>query len=119
MAPVPYSLSPVPCVRPLARRMLKALAEAVRDELRPEHDFAQLRGGVRGKYYRRANAGTNLVFIEPDLVKAFPDEASVNRALRLPVSTANAATRNPHRRKARRERQAKRAAAKRGGSPRD
>ncbi len=92
--------------------MSKGLAEVVEDELRPEYDLAQLRGGVRGKYYRQAKAGTNLVLIEPDLVKAFPDEASVNRALRLLVSTANAATRSTHQRKARPDRQAKRAAAK-------
>ncbi|HMD97646.1 MAG TPA: hypothetical protein VKM93_10000 [Terriglobia bacterium] len=83
--------------------MPKGLVEAFEDELRPEYDLAQLRGGVRGKYYRKAKAGTNLVLIEPDLAKAFPDEASVNRALRLLVSTANAATRSTYRRKARPE----------------
>ena len=41
------------------------------DELRPEYDLRQLKGGVRGKYYRQAIAGTNLVLIEPDLVKMF------------------------------------------------
>jgi len=38
---------------------------------------------VRGKYYRRAMAGTNLVLLEPDVARAFPDSESVNRALRL------------------------------------
>jgi hypothetical protein len=38
---------------------------------------------VRGKYYRRASAGTNIVLIEPDLAKVFPDSAAVNRALRV------------------------------------
>ena len=42
------------------------------DELRPEYDLSQLKGGVRGKYYRRAAAGTNLVLIEPDLAILFP-----------------------------------------------
>ena len=82
--------------RLLARRkdnMQKASAESANEELRPEYDLTQLRGGVRGKYYRRAKAGTNLVLIDPDLAKTFPDEASVNRALRLLVSTARAATR--------------------------
>jgi hypothetical protein len=37
-------------------------------------------------------AGTNLVLIEPDLAKAFPDTDSVNRALRLLVDAANSAT---------------------------
>ena len=60
------------------------------DELRPEYD--QLNGGVRGKYYKRAMAGTNLVLIEPDMARAFPDTDSVNRALRLLVDAASSAT---------------------------
>ena len=42
------------------------------DEMRPEYDLSLLKGGVRGKYYRQAIAGTNLVLIEPDLAKIFP-----------------------------------------------
>ena len=44
-----------------------------------EYDFSQ---GVRGKYAERYAEGTNVVIIEPDLVKIFPDQASVNEALR-------------------------------------
>jgi hypothetical protein len=90
--------------KPLARRksnMRKVPVESINDELRPEYDLAQLRGGVRGKYYRQAKAGTNLVLIEPDLAETFPDEASVNRALRLLVSTAQAAIRREPRHKSR------------------
>src|SRR5215813_355657 len=72
--------------------MRKESAEAMDDELRPEYDLSQLKGGVRGKYYRQAKAGTNLVLIEPDLAKAFPDTDSVNRALRLLVDAASSAT---------------------------
>jgi len=54
-----------------------------RDELRSAYDLARLKGGVRGKYYQRAVAGTNLVLLEPDVARAFPDSSSVNRALRL------------------------------------
>jgi hypothetical protein len=53
------------------------------DNLRPEYDLAELKGGVRGKYYQRATAGTTLVLLEPDVARAFPDSESVNRALRL------------------------------------
>jgi len=35
------------------------------------------------KYYQQATAGTNLVLLEPDVARAFPDSNSVNRALRL------------------------------------
>lgn len=71
--------------------MKKAPANKTADDLRPEYDLARLKGGVRGKYYRQAVAGTNLALIEPELARVFPDTASVNRALRLLVETAKAA----------------------------
>ena len=52
------------------------------DDMRPEYDFSQ---GVRGKHYKAYQAGTNVVFLEPDIAAAFPDSASVNQALRLLV----------------------------------
>ena len=38
--------------------MKKASAEKLNDELRPEYDLSKLKGGVRGKYYGQAVAGT-------------------------------------------------------------
>lgn len=59
------------------------------DELRPEYDLRELlKGGVRGKYAARYRAGTNLVLLDPDVAKAFPDEESVNEALRLVIRLA-------------------------------
>ena len=52
------------------------------DELRPEYNLKQLKGGVRGKYAARYRAGTNLVLLSPDVAEYFPDEQSVNTALR-------------------------------------
>jgi hypothetical protein len=52
------------------------------DELRREYDLSKLKGGVRGKYATRYQAGTNLVLLSPDVAKYFPDEKSVNIALR-------------------------------------
>ena len=52
------------------------------NEMRPEYDFASMKGGVRGKYVKRYRAGTNLVLLDPELAKAFPTEAAVNDALR-------------------------------------
>ena len=51
--------------------------------MRAEYDFSKLKGGIREKYYRQAKAGNNLVLIDPDLAKVFPNDESVNRALRL------------------------------------
>ncbi|MBC7258592.1 MAG: hypothetical protein H5T65_05050 [Chloroflexi bacterium] len=56
------------------------------DELRPEYDLRELlKGGTRGKYVARYRAGTNLVLLDPDVAKAFPDEAAVDEALRLVI----------------------------------
>jgi hypothetical protein len=52
-------------------------------DLRPEYDFASMKGGVRGKYAARFGAGTTLVLLEPDVAKAFPTDAAVNRTLRV------------------------------------
>jgi len=70
--------------------MKRASTNRQADELRPEYDLSKLKGGVRGKYYQKAAAGTNLVLIEPDLADVFPDTESVNRALRLLADTAEA-----------------------------
>ena len=56
------------------------------DELRPEYDLKSLlKDGTRGKYAARYNAGTNLVLLEPDVARAFPNEKAVNEALRLVI----------------------------------
>ncbi len=58
----------------------------INDELRPEYDMKSLlRGGVRGKYAVRYRAGTNLVLLEPEVAKAFPNEKAVNEALKLVI----------------------------------
>ncbi|PYS37654.1 MAG: hypothetical protein DMF71_18155, partial [Acidobacteria bacterium] len=67
--------------------MKKTSAKKNNSDLRPEYDLSKLKGGIRGKYYRRAIAGTNLVLIEPELTNVFPDAESVNRALRLLADT--------------------------------
>lgn len=48
-------------------------------EMLAEYDFSQ---GVRGKYAEQYSEGTNLVRLDPDVAKVFPDSASVNHALR-------------------------------------
>jgi hypothetical protein len=49
------------------------------ERMRDEYDFS---GGVRGKHARRFGAGSNVVVLDPDVAKAFPDSAAVNEALR-------------------------------------
>ncbi len=49
------------------------------NDILEEYDFSK---GVRGKYAERYAKGTNVVIIAPDVAKYFPDEQSVNDALR-------------------------------------
>jgi hypothetical protein len=58
------------------------------DEIRPEYDFSKMKGGVRGKYVKRYQSGTNLVLLEPDVAQAFPTSEAVNEALRLLMQIA-------------------------------
>ena len=44
--------------------------------------------GVRGKHHLAYKAGTNVVVLDPDVAKAFPDASSVNQALRLLLELA-------------------------------
>ena len=56
------------------------------DELRPEYDLSELlKHGVRGKYAKKYNTDNNLVVLAPDVAGEFPDDNSVNEALRLVI----------------------------------
>ena len=55
------------------------------EAMRPEYEFS---GGVRGKHHSQYAAGTNVVFLDPDIAKVFTDSESVNRALRLLLDLA-------------------------------
>ena len=58
------------------------------DEMRPEYDFSKMKIVGRGIYRERYRSGTNLVLLEPDVRKAFPDDESVNEALRVIAKAA-------------------------------
>jgi hypothetical protein len=47
--------------------------------MRDEYDFSK---GVRGKYAEKYKLGTNVVLLDPELRKSFPDDDAVNSALR-------------------------------------
>jgi hypothetical protein len=58
--------------------LMKKLREK-NNEMLPEYDFSQ---GVRGRYARRYGRRTNMVVLEPDVAKAFPNAEAVNSSLR-------------------------------------
>ena len=59
--------------------MKKAPGKTAEPEMQAEYDFT---GGVRGKYARRYAQDTNVVVLEPDVAKAFPNAEAVNSSLR-------------------------------------
>ena len=58
------------------------------EEMRKEYKREDLGKGTRGKYFEEYKKGTNLVLLSPDVAKAFPDDESVNEALRSLVKIA-------------------------------
>lgn len=58
-------------------------------DMLPEYDFSD---AVQGKYWDRFQEGTNLVLLEPDIQRAFPDSKSVNDALRGLLEIAKRST---------------------------
>lgn len=63
------------------------------DELRAEYRRSDLGRGVRGKYLKAYQSGTNLVLLKDDVAEVFPDGDSVNEALRSLIKVARAASR--------------------------
>jgi hypothetical protein len=63
-----------------------------KDTLRDEYPEELIKSGVRGKYTKSYREGTNIVLIDPDLHRLFPDSEAVNRALREYASTKRTAT---------------------------
>ena len=47
--------------------------------MKKEYDFSK---GKRGKYHKRFSSGNNIVMIDPELKKHFPNSKSVNKALK-------------------------------------
>jgi hypothetical protein len=58
---------------------MKKRSEKNNSEMQPAYDFSD---GVRGKYARRYAQGTNVVVLEPDVARAFPNAEAVNSSLR-------------------------------------
>ena len=57
------------------------------EQMRAEYDF-DYSNAERGKYFRRLlKEGSNVVVLDRDLAKAFPNSAAVNKALRAVLKT--------------------------------
>jgi hypothetical protein len=61
---------------------MKKASRKVADELRPEYKRSDFGTLVRGKYAQRVGQSTNVVLLEPQVARAFPNDRAVNEALR-------------------------------------
>jgi len=57
-----------------------------KDKMLEEYDFSN---GVRGKYAKAYKEGVNIVKLDSDVMKFFPDAKSVNDALRTLINLMN------------------------------
>jgi len=67
------------------------MKRAAKDELRPEYDFAAMKGDVRGKYSERYK---DLVLLEDDVAAVFHNDREVNDALRTLIRIARTKAKN-------------------------
>ena len=58
------------------------------DEMRSEYDLRKLKFVGRGIYAERFRSGANIALLDRDVREAFPDDASVNEALRVIAKAA-------------------------------
>lgn len=62
------------------------------DDLRQIYKREDLGKGIRGKYYKSYQKGTNLILLSPDVAKIFPTEKVVNETLRSLINLAKKST---------------------------
>jgi hypothetical protein len=62
------------------------------DDLRPEYQRSDFGAMARGKHAAQANAASNVVVLEPEVARAFPNDKAVNDALKALIEIAKAAT---------------------------
>lgn len=73
---------------------MRKAKQTEKDELRAEYrrsDFPK--GLVRGKYAKRLREASNVVVLEPEVARAFPNQEAVNSALLSLIEIAKKTTR--------------------------
>jgi len=61
---------------------MKKASRRPTEDLRPEYKRSDFGTLVRGKHAQRLIEATNVVVLEPQVAKAFPNDRAVNKALR-------------------------------------
>lgn len=72
---------------------MKKASRKAADDLRAEYKRSDFGALVRGKYAERAAGATNVVVLEPQIARAFPNDRAVNSALRGVLRERKSSTR--------------------------
>jgi hypothetical protein len=73
---------------------MKKAKRADKGELRTEYKRSDFpKGLVRGKYAERLRESSNVVVLDPEVARAFPNQEAVNSALRSLIQIAKKAAR--------------------------
>ena len=57
-------------------------------ELRDEYDLSKMTILPKGRFDPKRRIGSNIIVLEPDVARAFPNDEAVNEALRLILKAA-------------------------------
>jgi hypothetical protein len=60
------------------------------NEIRPEYQREDFGAMERGKYMKQVRESSNVVVLDPDVAKAFPNSQAVNETLRRLIELAKA-----------------------------
>ena len=62
-------------------------------ELHEEYDLTKMPILPKGRFDPKRRVGTNVIVLEPELAKAFPNDEAVNKALRSVLKAAKSSLR--------------------------
>jgi hypothetical protein len=64
-------------------------------ELNEEYDLSKMTILPKGRFDPKRRIGNNVIVLEPDIAKAFPNDEAVNEALRLLLKASKLSRRTP------------------------
>jgi hypothetical protein len=64
-------------------------------ELNDEYDLSKMTILPKGRFDPKHRIGNNIIVLEPDIAKAFPNDEAVNEALRLLLKASKISHRTP------------------------
>ena len=76
---------------------MKKAKSKLNDWMRPSYKRSDFKKIERGKYAARLRKSTNIIVLDPEVAKVFPNNEAVNNALRGLIDVARASTKSERR----------------------